>query len=72
MKSMPSLATEGTRLATIEGNVPNPLYLPKGCYFADRCEKAMPKCRESQPGKVKIKSRHHVSCFLYDETGSDQ
>lgn len=67
MNSMPSLATEGKRLATIEGNVPNPLYLPKGCYFADRCPKAMPKCKEAQPGKVKIKSRHHVSCFLYEE-----
>lgn len=67
MNSMPSLATEGKRLATIEGNVPNPLYLPKGCYFADRCPKAMQKCKEAQPTSVKIKSRHHVSCFLYEE-----
>ena len=35
MNSMPSLAEEGKRLNTIEGSVPNPLYLPKGCYFAD-------------------------------------
>lgn len=66
MNSMPSLATDGERLQTIEGSVPNPLYLPKGCYFADRCPKAMDKCREAQPGSVKIKSRHHVSCFLYE------
>ena len=37
MNSMPSLAEEGKRLNTIEGSVPNRLYLPKGCYFADRC-----------------------------------
>ena len=31
MNSMPSLAEEGKRLNTIEGSVPNPLYLTKGC-----------------------------------------
>lgn len=67
MNSMPSLATEGKRLATIEGNVPNPLYLPKGCYFADRCPNATEKCKEAQPTSIKVKSRHHVSCFLYEE-----
>ena len=67
MKSMPSLAEEGERLNIIEGNVPNPLYLPKGCYFADRCPFVTDKCRESQPEDKKIKSRHHVWCHLYDE-----
>ena len=71
MKSMPSLANDGERLNVIEGSVPNPLYLPKGCYFADRCPKAMDKCREAQPGSVKIKSRHHVSCFLYENDNAE-
>ena len=43
MSSMPSLATEGSRLNVIEGTVPNPVYLPKGCYFADRCKHCMQK-----------------------------
>ena len=67
MKSMPSLATEGERLSTIEGTVPNPLYLPKGCYFADRCPKATEKCKQAQPEKVHIGENHDVWCFLYDE-----
>ncbi|MGX8833471.1 ABC transporter ATP-binding protein [Amedibacillus sp. YH-ame6] len=67
MASMPSLNSGNERLATIEGSVPNPVNLPSGCYFADRCPKAMPKCREGQPSDVKVGSRHHVSCFLYDE-----
>ena len=60
MNSMPSLAEEGKRLNTIEGSVPNPLYLPKGCYFADRC-------KEGQPVDTKVKSRHHVWCFKVEE-----
>lgn len=49
MNSMPSLAEEGKRLNTIEGSVPNPLYLPKGCYFADRCPYVTDRCKEGQP-----------------------
>ncbi|MEG0329288.1 MAG: ABC transporter ATP-binding protein [Longicatena sp.] len=67
MASMPSLNSGAEKLSTIEGNVPNPIDLPKGCYFADRCPNAMPKCLESQPVDAKVGSRHHVSCFLYEE-----
>jgi oligopeptide/dipeptide ABC transporter ATP-binding protein len=72
MKSMPSLATEGERLSTIEGTVPNPLYLPKGCYFADRCKNAMPRCKEGQPSDMEISQDHHVSCFLYEQETNTQ
>lgn len=67
MNSMPSLAEEGKRLNTIEGSVPNPLYLPKGCYFADRCPYVTDRCKESQPVDTKVKSRHHVWCFKVEE-----
>ena len=65
MESMPSLNSGKERLNVIEGNVPNPVDLPKGCYFADRCKHVMDCCREAQPETVKIASRHRVSCFLY-------
>lgn len=67
MNSMPSLAEEGKRLNTIEGSVPNPLYLPKGCYFADRCPYVTDRCKEGQPTDTKIKSRHRVWCFKVEE-----
>lgn len=67
LASIPSLNTKERKLNTIEGSVPNPLYLPEGCYFADRCKHCMDICREKQPQDVKIKSRHHVFCFLYRE-----
>lgn len=69
MRSMPSLAEEGTRLNVIEGTVPNPVYLPKGCYFADRCSKCMAKCLEKQPPVVDMGNGHTVSCFLYENEG---
>lgn len=72
MSSMPSLNSGSRRLSTIEGSVPNPLSLPKGCYFADRCPNAMDKCKECQPETIKIASRHHVSCFLYEGQGQEE
>lgn len=66
MGSMPSLNSGKSRLSTIEGNVPNPINLPKGCYFADRCPKCMDKCLEGQPQDAHVGKRHHVSCFLYE------
>lgn len=67
MASMPSLNAGKARLSTIEGNVPNPLKLPKGCYFADRCPNCMDKCLEGQPQDSHVGKRHHVSCFLYED-----
>lgn len=66
MASMPSLNSGKSRLTTIEGNVPNPLELPVGCYFADRCSQRMDKCLKGQPQDCHIGKRHHVSCFLYE------
>lgn len=67
MRSMPSLAQEGTRLNVIDGSVPNPLYLPEGCYFADRCDHCMEKCRKGQPKLTTLPNGHKVSCFLYED-----
>lgn len=68
MASMPSLSTEdGARLNVIEGTVPNPVYLPKGCYFADRCTKCQEKCLQGQPPLVHLGNGHTVSCWLYED-----
>lgn len=71
MASMPSLNDGKSRLTTIEGNVPNPVNLPKGCYFADRCSQCMDKCLNEQPKDRHIGKRHHVSCFLYEDKQED-
>lgn len=69
MSSMPSLAQEGTRLNVIEGSVPNPIYLPEGCHFADRCTKCKKECLEKQPPVIDVGNGHTVACFLYEGEG---
>lgn len=67
MNSIPSLIGEGERLESIKGAVPNPLYLPKGCYFHPRCKFATDECRNGQPELREIAPGHMVSCFRAEE-----
>lgn len=65
LSSIPSLDEDKDRLHTIEGVVPNPFELPKGCYFAPRCEHAMEQCLESFPETYNINDGHTTACYLY-------
>ncbi len=49
LRSMPSLARKGTRLASIGGRVPPPDDMPEGCHFQPRCPHALPVCSQPQP-----------------------
>lgn len=58
---------EATRRILIPGDPPDPLALPKGCRFANRCPLAQTRCEQTQPDLVAVASRHKVACHLVDE-----
>jgi oligopeptide/dipeptide ABC transporter ATP-binding protein len=64
MESIPKLEEERERLNAIRGIVPNPMRLPKGCAFSDRCDKCMDICRTKKPALL-TKDGTSVRCFLY-------
>lgn len=66
MKAKPIIGEKQERLFTIPGQVPNPIDLGEGCYFADRCPNAMDICRKETP-PVFRKKGHQVSCWLYEK-----
>jgi peptide/nickel transport system ATP-binding protein len=53
MKSIPQIDDDDTkRLYMIRGMVPNPLHMPPGCPFSDRCDQSMERCgKEMQAQK---------------------
>jgi len=49
----------------LEGAVPNPIDLPKGCRFHPRCPQAMAVCREVDPSLDQAGPGRQVACHLY-------
>ncbi len=72
LRSIPRLEDESDEpLYMIKGMVPNPLNMPEGCPFSDRCDRCMDRCRREMPQLVE-KDGHMVRCFLYeDEKGGE-
>ena len=50
----------------IEGELPSPTNLPRGCRFASRCPQRMPRCLEVEPLLAPAAVDHLVACHLYD------
>jgi peptide/nickel transport system ATP-binding protein len=53
----------GTRLATIPGRVPELVDLPRGCPFAERCERVVDDCRRAMPQAMAVTAGHEVRCI---------
>lgn len=64
LRSIPRMDQETEKLHVIEGVVPNPLHMPKGCRFHPRCPYATDECREAQPELEQVAPGRFVACFL--------
>ena len=61
--SIPRLHGEQSRLAAIQGQVPNPLQLPAGCRFAQRCPFADTRCHAEAPSLREVAPGHASACW---------
>ena len=66
-KSKPTMDSDSDTLFNIPGNVPNPVNMPKHCYFKERCSKCVGKCSGDYPCMVQVSPTHYVACHLYGE-----
>ncbi len=66
-KSKPTMDSDSDTLFNIPGNVPNPVNMPKHCYFKERCSQCVGKCSGEYPGMVQVSPTHFVACHLYGE-----
>lgn len=62
--SIPSLTENSRRLHPIEGLMPDPTELPKGCRFAPRCKRCSEICRQKKP-PVYEENGHQIRCHLF-------
>ena len=61
--SVPRLDEERETLLAIDGSVPPPFALPKGCRFHPRCPFATAECKSSQPPLREVVSGHSAACL---------
>ena len=66
-KSKPTMDSDSDTLFNIPGNVPNPVNMPKHCFFKERCSRCIGSCSGNYPGMVQVSPTHYVACHLYRE-----
>ena len=49
----------------LEGEVPSPIHVPKGCPFSTRCKYCTEKCKEQMPALRQV-GEEQVACTLYE------
>ena len=62
--SLPNMSKRVRRLKPIQGAMPDPSDLPKGCKFHPRCPKAAPQCAEREAPTVQISGSHICKCWF--------
>ena len=67
---IPDLKSTAPRLTPIPGSMPNPLHLPAGCKFCDRCKYRMDICEKEEP-PVYTNGTHSIQCFKYKDGWED-
>ena len=70
IKSRPNALQKGEKLYSISGQVPNPINMPKYCYFRDRCLKAGRDC-DKYPEFYQASPTHFVACSYIEEVKND-
>jgi oligopeptide/dipeptide ABC transporter ATP-binding protein len=68
LDTVPQVGQRQRRLPAIPGTVPTPAVRPRGCAFRNRCQKAVPRCAETEPALEQVSPGHQVACFVV--TGS--
>ncbi|MGI6686707.1 MAG: ABC transporter ATP-binding protein [Bacillota bacterium] len=64
LRSVPRLNEKKERLHIINGVVPNPMKMPKGCRFNPRCPYVKDICREQEPPNIEAEPGRLVACWL--------
>lgn len=57
------------RLTPIKGYMADPMNLPEGCKFADRCDYCTERCRSTSPDTYKINDHHRIKCHRFRKGG---
>ena len=69
--SIPNIEEISDRLSPINGLMPDPTNLPKGCVFSPRCPQCMEICKQKRPDYYE-EGTHRIKCFLYTDKSEEE
>ena len=61
--AIPNIYVDTKRLKPIDGLMPDPMILPSGCVFYDRCKYSDESCNNNHPDLRAVSETHKVRCF---------
>lgn len=65
--AIPDLDKDTDRLDPIDGLMPDPANLPKGCNFCPRCPHKRPECETIPPKDIEVTPGHIIKCHLFNK-----
>jgi len=68
LRAVPNLETPYAEMRPIAGEAPDPVEVPEGCSYADRCPLADGHCREQHPPYDHLTDEHRVACYYPEES----
>jgi peptide/nickel transport system ATP-binding protein len=63
LEALPRLGRRGQKLPSIPGMVPPPGARGTGCAFAERCSRALDRCRAETPPLIEQQDGHLAACW---------
>ncbi len=63
---------EAGKLTQIPGDVPDPVRMPSGCAFHPRCEYAVVRCADDDPGMEVVGEGHVAACWERERVGVER
>ncbi|MGG5808627.1 oligopeptide/dipeptide ABC transporter ATP-binding protein [Falsiroseomonas sp. CW058] len=67
---LPADPSERMARHEVTGEIPSPLHLPPGCFFAGRCPAAIPACDAASPPLLPVRTHHHAACIRIVDGGN--
>ncbi len=64
-QSIPNFTKSVSRLTPINGLMPDPTNLPRGCNFSPRCPVCIERCKVERPPLFEVEPNHWVKCINY-------
>ena len=71
LRSIPSVNNPGSRLSSLQGDIPDPAHLPSGCTFHPRCSlNDGNRCEQKEPGLQShgASDSHMIRCHYADQS----